>query len=94
MQECYRVTPESILSWYTLRTSPNHHPQERNIKGIEDHVGSMAGTLEQLVEEKKNHNKNLANDKHKIFTFTRQLLWIEINIQKKGPVRLQHLWLE
>lgn len=25
----------------------------------------MAGTLEQLVEE-KNHNKNLANDKHKI----------------------------
>ena len=43
---------------------------------------------------KKIHNKNLANDKHKIFTFTRQLLWIEINIQKKGPVRLQHLWLE
>lgn len=48
-----RVIPESILSWYILRTSPNHHPHEGNIKGIEDHVDSMAGTLEQLVEEKK-----------------------------------------
>lgn len=34
-----RVTVETILSWYNLRTFLNNHPCEGNIKGIEKPSG-------------------------------------------------------
>jgi hypothetical protein len=48
-----RVTIETIPFWYSLRTSPNNHPHEGNIKGLGNHLVSIARTLEQLVKGKK-----------------------------------------
>lgn len=47
-----RVTAETIQPQHSLRASLNNDPHEGNIKGIENHMVSIARTLEQLVKGK------------------------------------------
>lgn len=75
-------TRETMLSWYSLRTTPNHHSREGGIKGIEKPSGVYSwNTWTACKGEKKikSHNKTLAGDKHKILTSIRPLLETKIN---------------
>lgn len=75
-------TRETILSWYSLRTTPNHHSREGGIKGIEKPSGVYSWntwTACKGGKKIKSHNKTLAGDKHKILTSIRPLLETKIN---------------